>query len=103
VPGPQPTLDPRPLALLAGLWCTLATFRLLVVDGPPPAPWTVSVAGDGPACARELRRLPGIGPRRAQAIVRHRWEHGRDFDLEEIRGIGPRTAAAVRAARAREP
>jgi len=46
--------------------------------------------------ARELRQLPGIGPSRAQAIVRARWERSGDaFDLREIPGIGPVIEARV--------
>lgn len=46
------------------------------------------------ASALELQALPGIGPARAEAIVRWREEHGaiRSLaDLLEIRGIGPAT------------
>jgi len=49
------------------------------------------------ASADTLEVLPGIGPRRAEAIVRARG--GRPFagprDLERVHGIGPRTASAL--------
>jgi competence ComEA-like helix-hairpin-helix protein len=44
------------------------------------------------ASAEELERLPGVGPRLAQAIVADRARHGpfRDVaDLSRVRGIGP--------------
>lgn len=95
-------LDPRPIAVLAGLWCALAVPRLLRAE-PPPAPAWSDAATPAAPCARELRRFPGIGPRRALAIVEHRWQHGPDFELEDVPGIGPLTAAGVRAARDRDP
>lgn len=53
--------------------------------------------------ARDLRRLPGIGPARAAAIVELRWERGAEgFELQEVRGIGPRTEARVMDALAAE-
>jgi competence protein ComEA len=47
----------------------------------------------------ELRRLPGIGPSLAQAIVRYRMEHGPFENVEELTnvpGIGPAKLAAIR-------
>jgi competence protein ComEA len=47
----------------------------------------------------ELDRLPGVGPRVAEAIVRHRAEKGgfrRPEDLLEVSGIGPATLARMR-------
>jgi competence protein ComEA len=48
------------------------------------------------ASVGSLQRLPGIGPRRAEAIVAHRAARGADAfeapeDLADIRGIGPVT------------
>lgn len=51
------------------------------------------------APAKELERLPGIGPGRAADIVAYRQEHGgfQSVDqLEEVRGIGPATLEALR-------
>ncbi len=51
------------------------------------------------ATAEELQVLPGIGPARAQAIVRWRDEKGpfRNFqDLTKVPGIGPATASRLR-------
>jgi hypothetical protein len=49
--------------------------------------------------ARELRSLPGLGERRAVAIVRARWEgevDGSLDSLEALPGIGPETVRAMR-------
>ncbi len=45
------------------------------------------------ATMAELTRLPGVGPKRAEEIIRYRLTHGfrRPADLMRIRGIGPRT------------
>ena len=51
------------------------------------------------ASALELRGLPGIGPAKADAIVRWRLEKGFFEDLEELRevpGIGPATLRQLR-------
>lgn len=52
--------------------------------------------------ARELRRLPGIGPTRALAIVRARWDglRGGPSAWIAIPGIGPATVEAAGAAHA---
>ena len=50
---------------------------------------------------RELRRLPAIGPTRALAIARARWERGLTGGpeaWEDIPGIGPETVRAIRRA-----
>ena len=50
--------------------------------------------------ARELRGLPGIGPKRAVAIAQARWSRDRavgPLPLEDIVGIGPRTVAGIAA------
>jgi hypothetical protein len=49
--------------------------------------------------ARELRRLPGVGEKRALAIAQERWRlrgSGRALVLEDVPGIGTGTASAVR-------
>jgi len=51
------------------------------------------------ASAAELEGLPGIGPVRAEAIVRYRDAHGpfkRLEDLKQVAGIGDKTLEAVR-------
>src|SRR5262249_7586551 len=50
---------------------------------------------------RALRRLPSIGPARAAAIARERWERGITGGPEAwdaIRGIGPETVGSIRRA-----
>jgi competence protein ComEA len=50
------------------------------------------------ASVAELRRLPGVGPVRAQAIVTERVSGGRfrtPSDLARVRGIGPRAVKAL--------
>jgi competence protein ComEA len=50
------------------------------------------------APARELDRLPGVGPSTARAVVEHREEEGgfrRPEDLLAVRGIGPATLAKI--------
>jgi competence protein ComEA len=50
------------------------------------------------ASARLLTRLPGIGPKKAAAVVAYRDEHG-PFPtveaLQQVRGIGPKTVAKL--------
>lgn len=61
-------------------------------DGPP-APDAATV--------RELRALPGIGPVRALAIARQRFEHGLEggpASWERVPGIGPETVRRLEAA-----
>ena len=46
------------------------------------------------ASARLLTQLPGIGPKKAEAVVAYRDEHGAFAsvsDLQRVRGIGPKT------------
>lgn len=50
---------------------------------------------------RELRRLPAVGPARALAIARARWESGLKGGPEawdEVPGIGPETVRSIRSA-----
>jgi competence protein ComEA len=47
----------------------------------------------------DLRTLPGIGAKTAEAILAYRQEHGpfqRPEDLMEIRGLGPKKLARLR-------
>ncbi|MFN0244720.1 MAG: ComEA family DNA-binding protein [Planctomycetota bacterium] len=53
------------------------------------------------ASVHELRSLPGIGPARALALARWRWQHDGVLtvaDLEAVPNIGPETRAAIEAA-----
>lgn len=94
-----PACPERPPAwwlLLVGIELALAALR----DRPPPAGPHIDAAEPSAvdprsAPARELRRLPGIGRSRAEAIVRARWERGGLPPLTEIDGIGERTAERI--------
>jgi hypothetical protein len=66
---------------------------LAILRGPVEAPLDLATASP-----RELRRLPGIGPRRALAIADLRWERGPGFALQDVNGIGPRIEAGILAA-----
>lgn len=60
----------------------------------PPAPDLTH------ASARELRRVPGLGERRALALVDARWRRGPEDPpllLGDVPGIGPASEAAVAA------
>jgi competence protein ComEA len=64
---------------------------------PPDQPGAMDAAGRldlNRATAEELQSLPGIGPSRSAAIVRHREEHGPfrvPGDLRAVPGIGEAT------------
>ena len=65
---------------------------------PAPAAdeWPVDLNAGG---VEDLARLPGIGPVKAEAIVRARNERGPFAsvdDLLAVKGIGPKTLAALR-------
>ncbi|MCA9592605.1 MAG: helix-hairpin-helix domain-containing protein [Myxococcales bacterium] len=75
------------------------------VDAGAPAPAsTGGITADGRvilnrADAHELRKLPGVGARRAEAIVKLRERLGRFRriqDLLRVRGIGPRSLRRMR-------
>jgi competence protein ComEA len=75
-----------------------------VTNSRPAPPAYSSNPGDGKldinrALARDLARLPGIGPKLAEAIVSHREKNGpfeRVDDLTLVRGIGAKRLEAIR-------
>ena len=112
------------LSLAALAVFLLGIFGYFLATRPGDAlPWTVQTAGSASsqspeeenaapdsllegerinlntAPAADLRRLPGIGEKRAQAIVDYREEHGPFESLEalmEVSGIGPGIFEGVR-------
>jgi competence ComEA-like helix-hairpin-helix protein len=116
-PEPNRRLDPRwtganlraatavCLAAALGLALTCAAGRFELGDSPAVDPARVQSARErvnpNTAGFSSLRRLPELGPVRAQAIVDYLAAHGpapfqRPEDLEQVRGIGPATAQAIR-------
>jgi competence protein ComEA len=68
-------------------------------EGVPASPTPGPLLNLNTASVEELDRLPGIGPRTAQAIVDHRLKHGpfrRLEDLLNVPGIGPATLERIR-------
>ena len=91
----------RLLWLGAGVTALLALraveleWRRSVPSAPLLTPRTIDPRS---ATVAELMTLPGIGRRRAEAIVLHRVRHGafRSWtELDQVDGIGPMTRAAL--------
>jgi competence protein ComEA len=96
-------LPPRPVR---------STARYPLAEGAPAAPASALTAASGDAGKKggglvnintageeELKTLPGVGPKTAEAILAYRQEHGpfqRPEDLMEIRGIGEKKLARMR-------
>ncbi len=83
--------------LLTGAALSASSERVEARAGElAPAPRTARVDPDA-LSARELRALPGIGPTRALAIVRTRWEglRGGPAAWISISGIGEATVGAA--------
>ena len=85
----------------------LALALLPVHHGPRgrQRPGRTAPAGDlgvvnvNAATAEELSLLPGVGPTKAQAIIRYRTEHGafkRVEDLSQVKGIGEKQLEKLR-------
>ncbi|MDD9938942.1 MAG: helix-hairpin-helix domain-containing protein [Myxococcales bacterium] len=115
--------DSRPLGALGLVLVTLSLSTLATTSSETPAPparpephaprsLPKAASGNGAlaslreggridanrATTDELQLLPGIGPRLAERIVRHRGEHGPFADIAGLRavsGIGPRTLARL--------
>jgi len=67
-------------------------------EGGGAAPVSAGVVNITSASAEELTRLPGIGEKKAGAIVEHRRTHPlkRLEDLTKVKGIGRKTVARLR-------
>jgi competence protein ComEA len=83
---------------------SLSTARRLVSEGAAEEELAATPLGPGErldpntASAAELRRLPGVGPARAEAIVTERNAAGpfkNPPDMARVSGIGPRTVEAL--------
>ncbi len=93
------------LCLLAGAACVYAALgrRLWFTSEPPIDFGRIALAAEkidpNTATAASLRRLGGIGPAKAHAIVQYRQQHGRQFrrpeDLANVPGIGPKTVRRI--------
>jgi competence protein ComEA len=92
-------LDPAPEANARATGVTPAPIRRpprARSTAGPPAPHSISINA---APARELERLPRIGPALATRIVEHRTARGSFTSieqLEDVRGIGPRMLEQIR-------
>ena len=100
------------LTILAGAWAVFLAWGWLA----RPAQWDDAAAAapqaaqavrekidPNVASAASMRRLAGIGPARAQAIVQHRRQAPPDRpafvfpeDLKKVSGIGPGTLKRIR-------
>lgn len=103
-------MDPRPdgLRTLGPILCGLLVLAHASpwLDATPPA-WIERAALRGRAeldparmAVRDLRRLPGVGERRAERIVEARRRARAAGELlrwSDIEGIGPKTTARIRA------
>ena len=96
----QERREPIWLLFLLG-WVAADAARLGLPSSDPPAvvPAEPAVPDLGRMSPRELRRVPGIGERRALAIAQARWEHAGPGPLllGDVPGIGPATLEGVRA------
>lgn len=110
---PTSSPHPRPARAPAWPWALAAALLLATVlerpapeadpraleerlSGPPPDPAPRPELDRLPL--RELRRLPGIGPARALAIVRARWElglRGAPAAWDRVPGVGEGTVEAL--------
>lgn len=68
-------------------------------SGARGGPALSGVVNVNAATAEELSLLPGVGPAKAQAIIRYRTEHGafkRVEDLSQVKGIGEKQLERIR-------
>jgi len=88
----------RICALMAGLLAPFVVHAGNPASADVAAPQASGVVNIGTASAEELERLPGIGEKKAHAIVEHRKTHPmrRLEDLTRVKGIGRKTVARLR-------
>ena len=83
--------------LLARILVVLVALSLPALARAEPRP-PAGVVNITVATVEELRRLPGIGEKKAEAIVEHRQKHPlrRIEDLAKVKGIGRKTVLRLR-------
>ncbi|HEX8793301.1 MAG TPA: helix-hairpin-helix domain-containing protein [Polyangiaceae bacterium] len=99
-----PSVDPSPVAPPPPAPASAATPAPDPAPGPPPAAQTRATSEDpvilNTANVDDLRRLPGIGEKRANAILALRSRLGGRFraieDLLKVKGIGRATLRRLR-------
>ena len=77
----------------------LALFLSMGSAALAAGPTLTGVVNVNSATAEELALLPGVGPTKAQAIIRYRTEHGafkRIEDLAAVKGIGEKGLVKLR-------
>jgi competence protein ComEA len=94
------------MVLLVGAGVSMAwrqaSGRVDYAEVPPVNPARVRAASRridvNAASVASLRRLPGIGPIRAEAVIAEaaRRPFANAEDLQRVRGIGPKTVARIR-------
>lgn len=84
-----------------GVFLALAALeahgRAQLAPGAHAAPASVEPPDPARSGARDLRRIPGVGPWLALEIQRRRWEQGGLETLEDVPGIGPRLGESIEA------
>lgn len=84
---------------IAGSALAFALALFLSLAAHAAGPSITGVVNVNSATAEELALLPGVGPTKAQAIIRYRSEHGafkRVEDLAAVKGIGEKGLEKLR-------